>query len=78
MVQASLALSMDEIFLNFSLVTELDKAFNALLLKFAVLIMSSSQDAGGLIGLVHPTSTASHTFSSKDYKKVLIRTFQYA
>ena len=74
-VRASLALSVDEIFLNSSLVTTLNKAFKARLLKFAALIFSSSQDVGRLVGLVYPTSTASQTFSSKDYKKVLIRTF---
>ena len=69
---------MDEIFLNFSLVTTLNKALNAQLLKFVALIWLSSQDVGDLVCLVHPTSTTSQTFSSKDYKKALMCTFQYA
>ena len=61
-VHVSFALSMDEIFLNSLLVTTLKKAFNALLLKFSALILSSSQNVGGFVGLVHPTLTANHTF----------------
>ena len=64
--------------LDSSLVTTLNKAFSALLLKFAVLILVSSHDASGSLGLVQPTLTASQIFSSKDYKKALMRTFQYA
>ena len=56
----------------------LNKEFNALLLKLAALIFASSQLAGASFSLVQPISTACHTFSSKDYKKALIRTFQYA
>ena len=56
----------------------LNKEFNALLLKLAALIFASSQSAGASFSLVQPISTACHTFSSKDYKKALIRTFQYA
>ena len=78
MVHASLALSVDEIFLNSSLVIALNKAFIARLLKFVALILSTSYDIGGSIGLVHPTSIASQTFSSRDCKKVLICTCQYA
>ena len=78
MVQASLAVSVEDIFLNSSLVTALNKAFNALLLKLATLIFASSQSASASFGLVQPISTAYHTFSSKDYKKALMRTFQYA
>ena len=78
MVYTSLAVSVDDIFLNSSLVTALNKTFNALLLKFATLIFASSQSAGTSFGLVQPISTAYHTFSSKDYKKALMRTLQYA
>ena len=78
MVQASLAVSMEDIFLNSSLVTALNNAFNALPLKFAALIFASSQSASASFDLVQPISTACHTFSSKDYKKALMRTFQYA
>ena len=70
--------SMEDIFLNSSLVTVLNKAFNALLLKFAALILAPSQLAGASVGLVQPNFTACHTFSSKDCKKALMRTFQYA
>ena len=52
MVQASLAVLVKDIFLNSSLVTALNKAFNALLLKFAALILASSQSAGVSFGLV--------------------------
>ena len=52
MVQASLAVSVKDIFLNSSLVTELNKAFNALLLKFAALILASSQLIGTYVVLV--------------------------
>ena len=78
MVHASLAVSVEDIFLNSSLVTALNKAFNALLLKFAVLILASSQLADASFGLVQSISTACHTFSSKDCKKALMCTFQYA
>ena len=78
MVHASFEISVEDIFLNSSLVTALNKAFNALLLKLAALIFVSSQSAGASFGLVQPISTACHTFSSKDYKKALMRTFQYA
>ena len=43
MVQASLAVSVKDIFLNSLLVTALNKTFNALLLKFATLILASTQ-----------------------------------
>ena len=78
MVDASYAIFVEDIFLNSSLVTALNKAFNALLLKFAALILASSQSAGTYVGLVQPISIACHTFSSKDYKKALMHTFQYA
>ena len=78
MVHASLAVYVEDIFLNSPFVTALNKAFNALLLKLAALIFVSSQSAGASFGLVQPISTACHTFSSKDYKKALMRTFQYA
>ena len=42
MVHASLAVLVEDIFLNFSFVIALNKAFNALLLKFAALILASS------------------------------------
>ena len=77
MVYASFAVSVEDIFLNSSLVTALNKAFNALLLKLAALIFASSQSAGASFGLVQAISTACHTFSSKDCKKALMRTFQY-
>ena len=72
MVYASLAVLVEDIS---SLVTTLNKAFNALLLKFVALILASSQSAGTSVGLVQPISTACHTFSSKVYKKALMRTF---
>ena len=78
MVHASLAVLVEDIFLNSSLVTALNKAFNALLLKFTTLILASSQSAGASFSSVQPISTACYTFSSKDYKKALMRTFQYA
>ena len=78
MVHASFAVSVEDIFLNSSLVTALNKAFNALLLKLAALIFALSQSADASFGLVQPISTAYHTFSSKDCKKALMRTFQYA
>ena len=78
MVHASLAALVEDIFLNSSFVTALIKAFNALLLKFVALILASSQLADASVGLVQPISTTCHTFSSKDYKKALMRTFQYA
>ena len=78
MVHASLVVSIKDIFLNSSLVITLNKAFNALLLKFATLILTSSQSTGASFGLVQPISIAYHTFSSKDCKKTLMRTFQYA
>ena len=52
MVHASFAISVEDIFLNSSLVTALNKAFNALLLKFAALIFASSQLADASFGLV--------------------------
>ena len=78
MVHAFLAISIEDIFLNSLFVTVLNRAFNALLLKFAALILASFQSADASVGLVQPISTAYHTFSSKDYKKALMRTFQYA
>ena len=75
MVYASLVVSVEDIFLNS--MTALNKAFNALLLKFAALILTSSQSAGTSVGLVQPISTTCHTFLSKDCKKTLMRTFQY-
>ena len=75
MVYASLAILVEDIFLNSSLVTALNNAFNALLLKFAALIFASSQSVGASFSLVQPISIAYHTFSSKDYKKALMRTF---
>ena len=78
MVYASFAISMEDIFLNFSLVTALNKAFNALLLKFAALILASSQSADVSFGLVQSILIAYHTFSSRDCKNVLMHTFEYA
>ena len=78
MVHASLAVLVEDIFLNSSFVTALNKTFNALLLKFAALILASSQLADASFGLVQPISTAYHNFSSKDCKKAFMRTFQYA
>ena len=52
MVHTSLAISVKDIFLNFSLVTALNRAFSALLLKFAALILASSQSTGASVGLV--------------------------
>ena len=78
MVHASLAVSIEDIFLNSSFVTAPKIAFNALLLKFAALIFTSSQSADTSFGLVQPISTDYHTFSSKDFKKALMRIFQYA
>ena len=65
-------------FLNSLLVTTQNRAFNAPLLKFAALILASSQSAGASFGFTQPISTVCQTFSSKDYKKTLMRTFQYA
>ena len=78
MVHASFAVLVEDIFLNSSFVIALNMVFNALLLKFATLIFALSQSAGASFGLVQPISTAYHTFSYNDYKKALIRTFQYA
>ena len=78
MVHTSFAVFVEDIFLNSSLVTALNKAFNALLLKLAALIFASSQSTGTSFGLVQLISTACHTFSFKDYKKALMHTFQYA
>ena len=78
MVHVSLAISVEDIFLNSLFEIALNKAFNALLLKFAALILASSQSADASFGLVQPISTAYHTFSSKDCKKAFMRTFQYA
>ena len=58
MVHASFVVSVEDIFLNSLLVTALNKAFNALLLKLAALIFASSQSAGASFGLVQPISTA--------------------
>ena len=69
---------MEDIFLNSSFMTALNKAFNALLLKLVALIFASSQSVSTSLGLVQPIFTACHTFSSNDCKKVLMRTFQYA
>ena len=78
MVHVFLVVSVEDIFLNSSLVIALNNAFNTLLLKFAALILASSQSAGASVSLVQPITTTCHTFSSKDYKKALMRTFQYA
>ena len=78
MVHASFTVSVEDIFLNSSFVIALNKAFNALLLKLAALILASSQSAGASLGLIQPIFTVYHTFSSKDCKKTLMRTFQYA
>ena len=77
-VHASLAVSVEDIFLNSSLATALNSAFNALLLKLAALILASSQSANASFGLVQPISTTYQTFSSKDCKITLMSTFQYA
>ena len=82
MVHASLATSMDDIFLNSLLATSVDdiflnsllvtlqnKAFKALLLKFAALIVPLSQSIGASFGLIQPTSIACHTFSPRACKK---------
>ena len=52
MVHASCVVYVEDIFLNSSLVTALNNAFNALLLKLAALIFASSQSAGASFGLV--------------------------
>ena len=78
MVYASLAISAEDILLNSSFVTALNKALNALLLKIVALILMSSQSASTSFGLVQPISKICHTFSLKDYKKALMRTFQFA
>ena len=52
MVYASLATYVDDIFLNSSLVTQQNKAFKALLLKFAAMIVASSQSIGTSFGLI--------------------------
>ena len=52
MVHASLAVSVEDIFLNSSFMAALNKAFNALLLKLAALILASSQLACASFGLV--------------------------
>ena len=78
MVHASLITFVDDIFLNSSLVTPQNKAFKALLLKFAAMIVVSSQSTGASFVLIQPTSTACHTYSPRAYKKTFIRTFQYA
>ena len=78
MVHSSFVVSVEDIFLNSSLVTALNKAFNALLLKFSALILASSHSVGAYFGLVQPILTVCHTFSSKDCKKALMHTFQYA
>ena len=54
MVQATLAILVEDIFLNSSLVIALNNAFNALLLKFAALILALSQSVGTSFGLVQP------------------------
>ena len=73
-----MALSIEDIFLNSSFVIALNRAFSALLLKLAALILVSSHVASGSLGFFQPTSIASQTFLYKDYKKALMRTFQYA
>ena len=78
MVYASFTVSVEDIFLNSSFVIALTKAFNALLWKFAALILASYQSADASFSLVQPISTAYHTFSSKDCKKAFMRIFQYA
>ena len=78
MVNASSTVSVEDIFLNSSFVTALNNTFNALLLKLAALILASSQLDDASFNLVQPISIAYHTFSSRDYKKALMRTFQYA
>ena len=78
MFHASFIVLVEDIFLNSTFMTALNKTFNALLLKLATLIFASSQSAGASFGLVQPISTAYHTLSSKDCKKALMRTFQYA
>ena len=77
MVYTSLDVLVEDIFLNTSLVTALNKAFNALLLKFTALVLASFQLAGAFVGLVQPISTSCHTFLFNDYKKALMYTFQY-
>ena len=77
MVHASFAVLVENIFLNSSFATALNKAFNALLLKLAALILASSQLAGASFGFFQLISTACHTFSSKDCKKTHMRTVQY-
>ena len=52
MVHASLAVSVEDIFLNYSFVTALNKTFNALRLKLATLILASSQSSDASFGLV--------------------------
>ena len=69
MVHASLATSVNDIFLNSSLVTPQNKAFKALLLKFTAMIVASSQSTGTSFGLIQPTSTICHTCSPKPCKR---------
>ena len=52
MVHASLVTSVDDIFLNSSLVTLQNKAFKALLLKFAAMIVASSQSTDASFDLI--------------------------
>ena len=52
MVHASCVVSVVDIFLNSSLVTALNNAYNALLLKLAALIFASSESVGVSFGLV--------------------------
>ena len=52
MVHASLAILVEDIFLNFLFVIPLNKEFNALLLKFAAMILASSQSSGASVGLI--------------------------
>ena len=76
-MKKAIAISMDDIFLNSSLVTPLYKALKALLLKFAALILPSAQVVGDSLGFFQLTSMANHIFSLRAYKKAFTRTLHY-
>lgn len=67
-----------EILLNSSRETTIKMAFNPLLLKLHSFMFSLDQLAKALLGCSHPISVIAQTSSSKDLRKALIRSFQYA
>ena len=74
MVHASLVLSIEDIFLNSSFMTALNRAFNALLLKFAALILASFQSAGVPLAwssLSQQLATLSHLKTARKLSCVL-------